>query len=148
MNLDTPKKSYYIYLTFSSILFIVCGILHGIMNKIPHHSYLTYLFIYIGLISFSRWKWYENRIIVKNDQISVKVFFLFTCILLYKTQKYDYDKKLFLAFSMINIPYFYLLSKLVSSIFKSKKSIILHLIMHLFVVYKMIITSCFDAVLC
>ena len=132
MSNEINNHKYYIYLAFSSLLFFKGSFLNFYLGNMKYFL----LFFYIGIISTLRWVYYNNIIMKLHDQISVKLLFIYFAFEIHKNKFNEFDN-LFLYSIGINIFLFYIFSKILIKYYKSNKSILLHMIMHMYVFYGM-----------
>ena len=133
MSQEISNHKYYIYLTFSSLLFFKGAALNFYLGNMKYFL----LFFYIGIISTLRWFYYNNNLFKINDQITVKLMFVYLIFEIYNNKFNEFDTTFLYGIGM-NIFLFYMFSKILKKYYKSKKSVLLHIIMHMYVFYGMI----------
>ena len=129
---EINNREYYIYLAFSSLLFFKGSFLNFYLGNMKYFL----LFFYIGIISTFRWVYYNITIMKLHDQISVKLLFIYFAFEIHKNKFNEFDTTFLYGIGM-NIFLFYMFSKILKNYYKSNKSILLHMIMHMYVFYGM-----------
>lgn len=117
------------FVVYSSILIFLVGLFNIIYSPLRYKSFWGYVFMYIGVFSTLRWGFPSNGLFQWKDRLTVRLVFCYLFYWMLNYNGFDELEKAFLSGIGLSIFFYYFLAK------RNSKSIIYHLIMHLYVIF-------------